>query len=195
MLDALAQPERGVLLADSPNSLGFVNTVAFSPGGGMLATGAYDGTARLLDVATHHQIGAPMNASADTTGAAGSVNAVAFSPGGGVLATAAGDGTARLWDVATHQQIGTPFNADSIGTVNAVVFGPGGILATADEDGTARLWDVATHCPIGAPINAGSNSVSMTGVAFGPAASWPPGPTTGRLGCGMWPPTSRSVRP
>jgi len=60
----------------------------------MLATAADDGTARLWDVATRQEIGAPMTAGQSP------VYAVAFSPDGATLTTAGGDGTVRAWDVA-----------------------------------------------------------------------------------------------
>ena len=41
---------------------GSVNAVAFSPDGKTLATGSQDGTARLWDVNTHRQVGAPLTA-------------------------------------------------------------------------------------------------------------------------------------
>jgi WD40 domain-containing protein len=73
-----------------------VHPVAFSPDGTILATSSDDDTARLWDVATQQQIGAPMIAAP--------VNAflarLTFSPDGRILATADGEGTARLWDVA-----------------------------------------------------------------------------------------------
>jgi WD40 repeat protein len=66
---------------------------AFSPGGTMLATASGDGTARLWDVATQQEIGAPMTADTQP------LYAVAFNPGGTMLATASGDGTVRAWNV------------------------------------------------------------------------------------------------
>jgi WD40 repeat protein len=67
--------------------------VAFNPGGTMLATASGDGTARLWDVATQQEIGAPMTADTQP------LYAVAFNPGGTMLATASGDGTVRAWNV------------------------------------------------------------------------------------------------
>ena len=133
-----------------------VTAVAFSPDGKTLATGSADyngeGTARLWDVTTHRQIGAPMTAGSSF------VVAVAFSPDGKILAASEGD-TAGLWDVATHRQIGAPMTADSQ-YVNAVAFSPDGtMLATGGDDGTARLWDVATQRQIGAPMRSGNSSV------------------------------------
>jgi WD40 repeat protein len=109
---------------------------AFSQDGTMLATASGNGTARLWDVTTRQEIGAPMTADTQP------LYAVAFNPSGTMLATASGDGTARLWDVATQQEIGAPMTADTQ-PLYAVAFNPSGtMLATAGGDGTARLWDV-----------------------------------------------------
>jgi hypothetical protein len=127
MLDALAQPDHGVLLAVS----GFftVTQVVFSPDGKTLVTVGGDGGARLWDLATHAQIGTPLGS--------GVVTAATFSPDGKTLVTVGGDGGARLWDLATPSQIGAPFGG---GVVDAVAFSPNGkTLATAGPGGT-QLW-------------------------------------------------------
>jgi WD40 repeat protein/transcriptional regulator with XRE-family HTH domain len=160
MLDALAQPDHGVLLAVGGRFN--VTQVVFSPNGKTLATVSGDGGARLWDLATHAQIGAPFRDRVFT---------VAFSPDGKTLATVSDDGNARLWDVATHNQIGPPFGS---GEASALAFSSSGkTLATGDLDGTARLWDVATHTQIGASLTIGppSNptpSLEPPTVAFSP---------------------------
>jgi dipeptidyl aminopeptidase/acylaminoacyl peptidase len=96
MLDVVARNEIATLDADTSHNAGVV-AVAFSPDGKILATAGDDGTARLWDLATHQQIGAPITAANGVYN--NGVNAVAFSPDGKILATAGGDGTARLWDI------------------------------------------------------------------------------------------------
>ena len=135
-------------------------SVAFSPDGKTLASGSRDGTVRLWDVATGHQIGNPL------TGHTGSVWSVAFSPDGKTLASGGDDGTVRLWDVATGHQIGDPLTGHT-GSVWSVAFSPDGkTLATGSDDGTVRLWDVATGHQIGDPLTGHTGSVRS--VAFSP---------------------------
>jgi WD40 repeat protein len=163
MLDLLAQPERGVLPS------GGADTIAFSPAGTILATVDGNSTARLWDVATKHQLGAPFN------GVSLDVDTVAFSPDGKILATGGANGIAQLWDVATHHQIGAPLEA-GVGTYtgtqgvnyDSVAFSPNGmILAMVGVDGTARLWQTATHRQIGAPLTTGTSRIDA--VAFSPS--------------------------
>ncbi|HYB87053.1 MAG TPA: WD40 repeat domain-containing protein [Streptosporangiaceae bacterium] len=149
---------KGALLKPDP---GEITAVAFSPTNGrILATAGLDGSARLWDTGTDHQI------QWLRSGHLTRLTAVAFGPGGKVLATAGADGTARLWDLATGRPVGT-LRASRIGAVNAVAFSPGGkVLATAGADGTARLWDLATHSQIGTPLAVGIGG--MNAVAFSP---------------------------
>ena len=79
----------------SPAGARKVNSVAFSPDGGTLASGSLDGTIRLWDVADPadpRPLGQPL------TGSTVAVDSVAFSPDGHTLASGSDDGTIRLWN-------------------------------------------------------------------------------------------------
>jgi WD40 repeat protein len=144
---------------------GRYRAVAFSPDSTILATLGADGTARLWDVATQRQIGAPMTV--DRGGVSG--GAIAFSPDGRTLVTVGAGGQTRLWSVATQRPLGKPMAGDATTTVLA--FSPGGTtLATAGTDGSVRLWDVATQQEIGTPMTADAQPVY--------AAAFSPGGTT-----------------
>jgi WD40 repeat protein len=142
MLNALAQPDQGVLFT----SPGHVNSVAFSPDGETLAAAGAGGTARLWDLRARRLI-YTFWISHTSTIPGTFPSAVAFSPNGRTLATADSDGTARLWDLTRvhHDEVGSPLLTGS-GRVTDLAFSPGGnVLATAGTGGNARLWNVRTH--------------------------------------------------
>ena len=148
---------------------GPVNSVAYSPGGRLLAVGG-NGGLQIWDPATRTQL-----AAAAAPGPAGTiVNAVAFSPVGTSLATGYGDGEIQLWRVAPDgalAPLSRPLVAQksSGDLVEFAAFSPDGrLLATCGDDGTVRLWSVtdpADPRPLATVRDSGTIAFS---VAFSP---------------------------
>ena len=112
-----------------------VSSVCFSPDGRILASGSWDETVKLWDVAT--------GTLQRTLNSFGSVTGVHFSPDGRTLAVESS--SEDFWGIALLDvSTGTP-RAWLGDDVLSMDFSPDGqTLATSDVDDKVRLWDVAT---------------------------------------------------
>jgi eukaryotic-like serine/threonine-protein kinase len=102
----------------------------FAPGGQVLATGSYDKTVRLWDVANKKQLHQFQHTYY--------VFSVAFSPDGKFLAAGDPGGNALVWDLATRQKVA------QLSQATRVRFSPDGKLLASAAGQSIRLWDVAT---------------------------------------------------
>ena len=134
-----------------------VNSVAFSPDGQYLASGSWDTTIKIWQVATWKLY-------TTLSGHSYSVNSVAFSPDGQYLASSSDDNTIKIWQVATGQvHLTLSGHSD---WANSVAFSPDGqYLASGSDDNTIKIWQVATGQ---LQTTLKGNSIWIRSVAFSP---------------------------
>ncbi|KAJ1841856.1 hypothetical protein H4S02_004465 [Coemansia sp. RSA 2611] len=108
--------------------------------GGVLATGAGDGTARIWDVARGSSVA--LRHEAGEAGARVDITAIAWSEQGALLATASFDGQLRVWTGAG--ELKQQLRQRRVPVIAVRWNRKGSSLLSAHLDGSVALWDVHT---------------------------------------------------
>jgi WD40 repeat protein/energy-coupling factor transporter ATP-binding protein EcfA2 len=133
-----------------------LRSAAFNRHGTLLATGSYDGTARIYDTQTWELVRVIQEDDGDDVRRTSRVLGVRFSPDGEYLATGSSaypkglerKGRVRLWNVETGEKAMELIESDDepfahSGPVRTVSFSSSGErIATSSYDNTARIWQV-----------------------------------------------------
>ena len=118
--------------------VGWGNSLAFSPDGAILATGAEDGII-LWDLAKMQPLGETLREHRTP------VSRLIFNPDGDLLASASQDGAVILWDVSSRLPLGEPLVAEDPSGIreSILAFSPDGkSLVSFHEDGILSTWEV-----------------------------------------------------
>ena len=112
----------------------WVNSLAFSPDGKVLASGSKSQTIKLWDAATGQE-------QATLQGHMKPVFSLAFSPDGKLLASGSGDKTIKIWNTATRKK---QITLNALGSVESMMFSPDGktlAFSNRDKPNTVRHSD------------------------------------------------------
>ena len=134
---------------------GHVQSVSFSPGGRLLATGGHEiGVANLWEVSTGKHVAAFPH-----SGNYWFQSLVTFSPDGKLLLTRGEDEVAFLWEVSTGERVARLEHGK---TIRTVAFSFSGRLMATGGGGTVNLWEVSTSEHIAMLTTGVSNSVTFS---------------------------------
>ncbi len=113
-----------------------MESAAFSPDGGLVATIDENGAAALWNAESGQKL-------VTLSGHTDEITGVAFSPDGGRVVTVSLDGTAKIWSTKNGRELVT-LSGHNVPVKSAAFSRNGQFLATASEDGIARIWNVKT---------------------------------------------------
>jgi WD40 repeat protein/transcriptional regulator with XRE-family HTH domain len=150
---------------------GYVESVAYSPNGRLVATADDDSTVRLWNVSDP----AHPRKVATLRGFGSYVFSVAFNRAGTMLAASSADKTVRLWNIAdpVHPRQLGPALTGPANTVYSVAFDPAEpVLAAGSADRTVWLWNIADPAHprrLGRPLTGPASYVYS--IAFSPSGT------------------------
>ncbi|KAL0960845.1 hypothetical protein HGRIS_005861 [Hohenbuehelia grisea] len=140
-----------------------VVSISISPDGQYIASGSWDKTIRIWDVAGRRQDGEPLTGQY-------AVTSVAFSPNGRLIISGSADSTVRIWDVATRRQVGEPLRGHQDCVYSVAFSADGQRIVSGSEDKTIRVWETSSQKQIGQPLTGHEDYINS--VAFSPCGQY-----------------------
>ena len=116
------------------STMGFVNSVAISPGGTCIVSGSSDRTVTTWDIKSGEV--------SSCAGHTDMVTSVVFSLDGKKIASGSWDNSVRVWESDSRQIVPLEGHADSIFSVG--IKSDGETISTISWDRTVRYWDATT---------------------------------------------------
>jgi WD40 repeat protein len=136
-----------------------IYSIAIAPGGQFVATGSFDRSIKLWDLAT----GKEARSLGGKNGHQNQVLSLGFSPAGDVLASGGSDNVVKLWDLPATKPTAT--FAHTSAATRAAVAPDGKTAAIAYADGAIKFWSL----PEGKPgLTLTGHTGAVTGLAFAP---------------------------
>jgi WD40 repeat protein len=136
-----------------------IYSIAVAPGGRLVATGSFDRSIKLWDLAT----GTEARSLGGKNGHQNQVLSVAFSPAGDVLASGGSDNVVKLWDLPSAKPAAT--FAHTSAATRAAAAPDNKTVVIAYADGAIKLWSLPEGKP--GPTLTGHTG-AVTGLAFVP---------------------------
>ncbi|KAF7982802.1 hypothetical protein HWV62_25725 [Athelia sp. TMB] len=138
-----------------------VTSVAYSPDGKHIVSGALDTSIWIWDAQTGESVVGPLK------GHNNCVTSVKYSADGRHIVSGSWDGTVRIWDALTGEKVAGPFRGHT-DWVNSVAWSPDGHrVVSGSYDNTCRVWNVETDRPAARTLFKGHGS-SVESVTYSP---------------------------
>lgn len=124
-----------------------VRSVAFSPDGGLIASGCGDGVIVIRDTSNGNLIHKGLK------GHGSAVWCLCFSPDGSLLASGSEDKTVMIWDCIGGRATTGPLKGHKNWVISICFSANGNFIASGSYDRTVRMWTATGAC-IGEPLRA-----------------------------------------
>jgi WD40 repeat protein len=132
-------------------------------GRAVAVTGGADNVARIWDLATQRQLGAPLRHGQTP------VSAVAIGELGeySITVTGGNDGRLRVWDLSSGQPLGEPLVGHTNLITSIALHQRGGetLAVSGSRDGSTRVWNLHTGLPVGQPLTGHRGPVDAVALA------------------------------